>query len=296
MDSPRPRARTNTSRNAPHPYAGLTAGFATKHDKIPLVAPYFESALSVSIDLVDFDTDTLGTFSGETPRSGSAIDTALTKARIAAESSADGLGLGSEGSIGPSNDMPFVISDLEILAFVDLRREITISEYAVSHSVPTISTRVRTNDEFEDHLSLRGFPEHGVIVKRGDGVLAPVFKGLHSFEDVHEAVHTCASRSSDGLAIIESDLRANHCPSRRPTIADAALQLALRLRELCPKCDTPGWGVVSHLRGVPCSSCNFLVPVPSHQINGCSACSFRQTSIRALHTTVDPSRCPRCNP
>lgn len=296
MDSRKPRARIEVLPSDRHPYVGLTAGFATKHRKVPLVRPDFHATLSMEILEVPFDTDTLGTFSGETPRPGTALETAYAKARIAADANENGLGLGSEGTIGPSASIPFVISDIEIVAFVDDRRGLRIAEHAVSHDIRTIALTVEPHAEFRSKLAAAGFPDHGVIVKPADGAMVPLHKGLHDFERVRSAVRVCAIASSDGRARIESDLRADHCPSRRPAITAAARRLALRLRERCPSCETPGWGVVRAERGVPCSLCGEMVDIVAREILGCGACNEHRPAAKPLMTNADPSRCPRCNP
>lgn len=296
MDSRKPRAKIEATPALPHPYTGLTAGFATKHDKTELVVPHFGALLDVSVVPVDFDTDTFGTFSGEVAREGSALDTALRKARVGAESSVDSLGIGSEGTIGPSHQLPLLTANAEIVAFVDLRRGISVTEHTISHSIRTIAMTVQPHGNYHAALAAGGFPDHGVIVKPADGELTPMFKGLHSFADVDSAVRVCSISSADGKARIESDFRANHCPSRRPAIAEAGHRLALRLRACCPTCSAPGWGVVTYERGVPCSLCGEIVDLPTREVLGCTACGEQRPAVRPIRTSIDPSRCPLCNP
>lgn len=296
MVSRKPRARIETAPSLPHPYAGLTVGFATKHDKARLVAPHFASVLSVSVDTVEFDTDSLGTFSRETKRRGSAIDTAFEKARIGAEADANGLGLGSEGTIGPSHELPLLTSDIEVLAFVDSCRDIAVYEHVTSHTIRAISMTVEPHGDYHARLVAGGFPEHAVIVMPADGQTTPMFKGLHTRREVDSAVRVCAVASSTGTARIESDFRAGHCPSRQPAIGQAALRLATRLRQQCPSCDAPGWGFVSYDRGVPCSMCDEIVDIPFREVQGCTACDERRVAAHPIRTTVSPERCPRCNP
>ena len=274
----------------------MTAGFATKHGKEAVVAPHFASSLSMSVAVVDFDTDTLGTFTGEVERKGSVLDAAFEKARAGAESSADGLGLGSEGAIGPSHELPLLMSDVEVLAFVDLRRGTAVSEFVTSHSIKIIGITVRPHTDYHSRLASGSFPDHGVIVLPADGSMSPVFKGLHSFDEVDSAVRVCAVASSNGNARIETDLRANHCPSRRAAISEVASRLATRLRTQCPDCEAPGWGVVSYEHGVPCSLCGDVVAVPAREVLGCSACGARHVATTPIRTSVSPARCPRCNP
>ena len=65
-----------------HPYAGKSAVLATLHKKGNLIAPEFAKILKMSVEEVAIDTDSLGTFSGEIERIGSAKEIALKKARL----------------------------------------------------------------------------------------------------------------------------------------------------------------------------------------------------------------------
>ncbi len=78
---------------------------ATKHQKEQVLAPVFKKILGAEIWVPqDFDTDQFGTFSFEVPREFNAYETAVRKAKKAAEECGAGLVIASEGSFGPHPD------------------------------------------------------------------------------------------------------------------------------------------------------------------------------------------------
>ena len=101
-----------------HPYRGITAAFATKHLKEKIITPIF-SQLDIKITTANVDTDLFGTFTGETPRVGTARQVVLKKARQGISDSGLSFALASEGSIGPDAVTPFILSDIECMAWVD---------------------------------------------------------------------------------------------------------------------------------------------------------------------------------
>ena len=85
------------------------AVLATRHGKGPAFARAL-SPLGMEVVLADaVDTDAFGTFSGERPRTLSALDTAQAKARAALGSGSWALGLASEGTYGPHPEAPVLV-------------------------------------------------------------------------------------------------------------------------------------------------------------------------------------------
>ncbi len=282
---------------AEHPYAGATAVLATKHDKLPLIAPPLEDAVGLRVEAVAIDTDTLGTFTGDIPRQGPPLDTAIAKARLGMNAAVRPLGLASEGSIGPDPAMPFVHSDREIVVLVDDENGIIVWESHSSWDIIANSTSVGPDGDLGPFLSQARFPEHQLIVRPNCGTVHPIHKGISSLDHLTAAVAECAAAATDGLARVETDLRAHACPSRRAVIAAAAERLADRIATRCPACGAPGWGRVDVLLGIPCAWCGTEVPRPRAEIDGCVACEHRQTrSIVSAEVRADPGECPYCNP
>ncbi len=282
---------------ADHPYTGGTAVLATKHDKLPLIAPPLEAAVGLRVEAVAVDTDALGTFTGDILRQGSPLDTAIAKARLGMNAAGRPLGLASEGSIGPDPSMPLVHSDREIVVLVDDKKGIVVWESHSSWDVVASSTSVGPDEDLGLFLSQARFPGHLLIVRPNCGALHPIHKGIASLAHLTAAVAECAAAATDGSARVETDLRAHACPSRRAVIAVAAERLANRVAARCPACGAPGWGRIDVLRGVPCAWCGTEVPRPRAEIDGCVDCEHRRTrSIVSAEVRADPGECPYCNP
>ena len=295
-----PEATIRSSRaweQVDHPYTGKGAVLATKHDKLPLIAPPLEQAVGLRVKAVAVDTDALGTFTGDIPRQGPPLDTAIAKARLGMHAAGRPLGLASEGSIGPDPAMPFVHSDREIVVFVDDENGIVVWESHSSWDIVASSTCAGSDEDLGPFLSQARFPEHQLIVRPNRGAVDPIHKGISNLDHLTAAVAECAAAAADGLARVETDLRAHACPSRRAVIAAAAERLADRIASRCPACGAPGWGRVDVLVGVPCAWCGTEVPRPRAEIDGCVACDHRQTrAVVSAETRADPGECPYCNP
>lgn len=279
-----------------HPYRGWRAVLATMHEKLPLIAPAMHRGVGLDVYDVAVDTDQLGTFTGDVARTGTPWDTAIAKARLGMNATGSRLGLASEGSIGPSPSVPFLIADVELVVVVDDELGIIIGETATQYDIVTIAADITPGDNIETLLQRGGFPEHGLTVKPAGGQSTPLHKGIHDHAVLDRLIGECATVSSDGRAHLETDLRAHHCPSRRPIIAAAACRLAERLAACCPTCTTPGWGIVGVELGVPCEHCGLLVQVPNADIYACASCDHEQRVPRTEPTMADPSWCEWCNP
>ncbi|MHB8188771.1 MAG: DUF6671 family protein, partial [Dermatophilaceae bacterium] len=289
--------RTTGWDHPDHPYAGRTAVLSTKHDKLPLIGPPLERAVGLRVEAVAVDTDTLGTFTGDIPRLGSPLDTAIAKARLGMSATGQDLGIASEGSIGPHPALPFVIADRELVVLVDDSAGIVVWETHSSWDIVTATTTVRPGESLEAFITQAGFPTHQLIVRPNSGHAQPIYKGVTSLGDLATAISECASVATDGFARVETDLRAHACPSRRTVIADAAERLACRIAARCPACGAPGWGRIDVLLGVPCAWCGTDIARPRAEIDGCPACEHRETRpVISSETRADPGECPICNP
>ncbi len=275
-------------------YHGSWASLATRHDKGPLISPAMSDILGLAVHTVDVDTDSLGTFTGEIERVGSMFDVAVAKARLGMTASGHSIGIASEGSIAPPPDVPWVVRDLELVVLVDDSRNLAIGELASSYDIVTVSDVVSPDDDLHELVRRADFPRHGLVVRPSAGPADAVTKGIVTRSGLLDAVRLAAESSTDGRAIVETDLRAHMCPSRRPTIAAAARNLAERMARLCPSCDGPGWGTLRFEAGAECEECGEETPVIRFEIDGCASCGHERRS--EITPTVDPSRCAWCNP
>lgn len=243
------------------------------------------------------DTDQLGTFTGEIPRPGPPLDTAIAKARLGMAATGSALGLASEGSIGPHPASHFVTADIEIVVLVDADRDVVVWATATGIDILAAAQALEPGRDLTALPGRFDLPGHAVIVRPNQGPPEPVCKGLRDLADIEAAVAKCAAASPDGQARVETDLRAHVWPSRRPTIRLAAERLASRLAARCPACASPGWGPVDVVKGVPCDWCGTPVDDLRAEADGCPACGHRaERPVVAPGATADPGRCPHCNP
>lgn len=275
-----------------HPYRGISAAFATKHLKEEVVAPIFGS-IGIEVIVPKIDTDLLGTFSGEIPRNGSPKEIVLKKAHLGISESGLSYAIASEGTIGPDPIIPFVVSDIECMAWVDINRNIEIVEFYQSLEIVASAITISKGDSFADFLKSADFPNHSLIAKPESGV-GKIYKGINNFEYLELAIDEL---SKDGEKIIlENDLRANHSPSRQKNIAIVAQRLVDRLKALCPKCQAPGWGVVGFLYGASCRECQRIEEKSVlGKILGCSSCDHK-VEMENEKEFINPAECSFCNP
>lgn len=252
-------------------------------------------ACGLHVVAVEIDTDIFGTFAGEVPRTSSPLDTAITKARRGMEVSGLSIGLASEGSFGPFAQVPMLLANTEIIVLVDDEHGIAIHESDFVVSPPTLYVEVMDGDDITSLLEQAQFPSHGLIV-RPLHKMQPIVKGIHDEETLVAAIERCMNKSSDDVVIVQSDLRAHHCPSRREVIRNVAEKLAQRMSSLCPHCECPGWGVIRVKRGAPCSHCNYPTNGKVSDIFGCASCAYEDEVLPDEKVTVDPRHCPMCNP
>lgn len=281
----------------PLPYPDPRVALATLHGKALALGPAL-GAVGLRIEPVAVDTDALGTFAGEIERSGTAREVVIEKARRGMAASGLRLGIATEASFGPDPVLGFLPLHHELLAFVDEHHGQVIVLESSSHDTNWQSKAVRSLEQAEPLLLAAGFPEHAVLVKpNAFSPGLPVTKGLRERAAVAAAIEAAAAVSSDGLARVETDMRAHCNPTRMRRIAALGQQLARRLATPCPACAAPGFGCHSTRPGLPCSGCGAATELVRTEQHVCAACGHAEERPRADgRTTADPGACPFCNP
>ncbi len=294
-------------------YKGSLAVLTTKHQKFKAIATPMRAGLGLNLLTVNFDTDTLGTFTGEVERKGSARENALKKARIGMAMAGKKLGIASEGSFGPHPLVPFLSAGEETMAFIDDKLKIEVVEQMLSLKSNFAHCSVQRFEELSDFLKRVKFPSHAVIVRPNFnrtnwvsnlssklGISIPpqqIFKGITNQEELQEAFEHCRTISEDGLVLIQSDMRAHLNPTRLRLIRQLAIKLARRLAHGCSVCGCPGWGVTGVVSGLPCRDCRFPSDLPKLEVFACPSCTHQETLPRRDGVlNVDPMNCEMCNP
>jgi len=280
-------------------FTGRRAVLATMHGKEQSIAPVFLATLNlIVVPAKGVDTDALGTFSGEIPRRGTMLETAVAKARLGMECTRLPFGLASEGSFGPHPLFPMIPAGFELLAFVDDERGTTIHESLVIDDTNFAHLVTAPKGPMAKFLDQVGFPSHGLIVRPNVGnTEAALAKGIVDLPVLTSAIAAAAVLSDDGCARVETDMRAHLNPTRMRSLTGLATRLADRLSICCPSCAAPGWGRVKVIRGLPCEMCDTPTEWVMFEVFGCAACTHQEERPRADGLTqTGAANCPACNP
>lgn len=283
---------------APHSsFRERRAVLATMHGKEAAIAPAFEAALGLRIEVPEaLDTDQFGTFSGEVKRAGSMEDALLAKAQYGLAQSGLDLAIASEGSFGPHPQIPFIAVGLEKLLLLDLSTNFTAMEQHIDTSPCYHSWETDCVDRIKSRLQSVGFPDQAMIARPNKSP-GPVVKGIGDWDTLEAAVRLCSMQSADGLAFIQTDMRAFHNPRRMQAITILAGKMAQRLSLACPACAAPGWGLKRVSTGLPCAACAAPTGWVREEILGCFSCPAELPRPRSDGLqSADPAHCPYCNP
>lgn len=264
-------------------------GLLSLHGKEQILAPALAQRWQARLSITqDFDTDSLGTFSGEVERRMSPLECALHKARLALALTGGEFGLGSEGSFGPS-PWGFGVINQELIACVPARGEWCV---VGCHAAPVAVGECCFGDADQQALFWQHLPEGQGVMLIGEGRVA---KGLRTREQANCQLSDWYGAQIPPDLRIAYDLRAHQSPLRRETIALAANNLLERLDSRCPACTRPGFWPDKRETGLPCADCGCPTSSLKRRLACCDACGHQQSSaVEARYS--DPTHCPRCNP
>ena len=277
-------------------YKGSTVALLTQHGKERVVAPLLASTIGCRVlKVTGFDTDQLGTFTRDIPRSGTQVEAARTKARTGMALANLALGLASEGSFGPDPFIGMAPWNVEMIVWID---DISGIEVVGVASGKTNFSHLLTTDweQAEAFARATGFPEHGLVVRPRHEDDTRIRKGITDWETLRETFRWACSESDNGHAFLETDVRAHMNPMRMDIVAEATRNLARKLCSLCPACKTPGFQIVERVPGLPCKDCGAPTRETRAEVYGCLRCAHRVTRERTDQTYADPGRCDHCNP
>jgi hypothetical protein len=277
-------------------FKGRTLIIATKHKKEKVIAPILEKELGVKcIVLPDLDTDQLGTFTGEIERKDDPLTTARNKCQLAMESANCDLSIANEGSFGPHPHIFFIPADDEILLLVDKKNNLEISASLLSTETNFNQAEIKTEKELRAFADEAQFPSHGLILRKAKNDFSDIVKNIKSVDQLKSVFNRFISNY--GMAYVETDMRAMNNPTRLKVIEDTTQKLVAKIKSCCPSCNTPGFGIVSAEKGLPCQWCNFPTKGILNYIYKCQRCSFSKVE-QYPHGKIaeDPMYCDVCNP
>ncbi len=277
-------------------FSGRKLLIATKHKKEEVIAPILEEELGVTcfVDL-NFDTDQLGTFTGEIDRLEDPVATVRNKCLMAMELTNCDLAVASEGSFGPHPSFFFAHADDEFLILIDKKNNLEIIIRELSLETNFNGTLLTSVDELHEFAKNYNFPSHALIIRESASANKEIIKGITNWELLLEAFDYYLKKN--GNVYIETDMRAMYNPTRMNVIKNATKKLVKKILSCCPNCKTPGFGVSEVKPGLPCKMCNLPTKSTLSYMYKCDKCSFeKEEKYPHEKQSEDPMYCDFCNP
>jgi hypothetical protein len=269
---------------------------ATMHHKESVIAPLLEKELAVNCFVPDhFDTDILGTFSGEIERKDDTLTTARKKCLMAMGLTNCDLGIASEGSFGPHPNIFIATADDEILILIDKKNNLEIVVRELSLETNFNASKINTYAELQEFANTVQFPSHAILLKSTENEIPVIVKGIQSWELLKESYEKLVSYAFPIEA--ETDMRALFNPTRMKVIEKATQKLIEKIKSLCPKCKTPGFGIILAKPGLPCEWCKSETESIKSYVYQCQKCQHELEKIFPNNKQFeDPMYCNYCNP
>jgi len=261
-----------------------SAVLLTRHQKATWIASALAEADFQIVEHTGFDTDQLGTFSGQIKRKKDAKATAEHKAKLACELTQSRYGLGSEGSFF-LHPIANVTWEQEFICLLDSKKNKAV--FGVSEGPATVTAQTIESTEAVHDIGLYAGEQKWMW----QDTAMKWHKAL-TLQDLHTLITD--KKVTFPFAIVP-DYRAMHCPGRQTMIAHAANNLVHRLMSVCPQCGATDFVYEKPQTGLPCSACS----LPTTQAKGwwaeCAECGYK--NIKAVSEThADPVNCAFCNP
>jgi len=277
-------------------FENRTLLIVTKHKKEQVIAPLFEKHFGVkTLVAIDFDTDILGTFTGEIERKNSPLETAKQKCLLAMQLYQCDMAIASEGSFGPHPAYFFTNADDEFLFFIDTKNDIEIYERELSVNTNFNGDEISNRKELLVFAENAKFPEHALILRNAKDNNKEIIKGINTMQMLLEVYEKMSEKYNK--VYVETDMRAMYNPSRMAVIEIATEKLISKIKSVCPACATPGFAATNVERGLPCGLCGLPTRTVINEIYNCRKCSFSSKKIlNSTKTTEDPIFCDNCNP
>ncbi|MGK7390701.1 MAG: DUF6671 family protein [Candidatus Cyclobacteriaceae bacterium M2_1C_046] len=277
-------------------FEGRKLLIATKHEKEKAIAPLLTENLGVEVIVSEnFDTDTLGTFSGEVERKDNPLNTARKKCIQAMDLYDCDLSIASEGSFGPHPHLLFVPADEEILVFIDRLNDLEIITRTISTETNFAGEEISKEEQLVEFAERAKFPSHALILRSEKSTTKEIVKGITDWELLKESFHRFLKKQ--GSVYIETDMRAMYNPMRMNVIQEATQKLLEKIKSCCPQCATPGFGVTEVKVGLPCKWCDSPTRSTLSYLYICNKCAFTKEQLHPHgKTSEEPMYCDLCNP
>jgi len=277
-------------------FAGRKVLIATKHKKELVLSPILEKELVVTCFVSEqFDTDTLGTFSGEIERKHDALTTLRNKCIHAANASKSDLVIASEGSFGAHPSIFFAHANQELVMLKDFKNDLEIIAKEISLETNFNGEKISNEKDLLTFAEKVNFPSHALILKSDEVNFSTIFKGIQSENELLEKFYELNNKN--GFVYVETDMRAMFNPTRMKVIEKATWQLIEKIKSLCPTCQTPGFDIVDAVSGLPCELCKNPTRSTLYYLYQCKKCNHSSKKMFPRGITYEePTYCDTCNP
>lgn len=281
-------------------FHGRIGILSTMHGKEKVIAPIMKEELGIEIVVPDnLNTDSFGTFTREIARSGNQLEAAKQKALHGLKLTKEKLAFSNEGSFGPHPFNPYAAINIELVLMLDQEYDLEIVGEAISSSTNFGHKTIKSVEEAMEFAEKAGFPEHGMVIRSSESTKdkKKIRKGIHSKAELEDAVTQMLKKYPFGQAVVETDMRAIHNPTRMNQIKLATEDLIRKIKTLCPSCSTPGFTLSEKKKGLPCIDCGFPTDLVRAHIYTCKKCNTtEEIQFPNGKTNADPSQCLFCNP
>jgi hypothetical protein len=242
-----------------------------------------------------FDTDVLGTFTGEVERQLTPVEAAVKKCQLALDVFGGDLAFANEGSFGPHPYIPFTACDDELVVLVDQLNGIQIIERHISTETNFNHSFVHSWEELEAFAEQVGFPSHRLILRINPHAALAITKGLNDWDELKERFEWLQREYKKVYA--ETDMRACYNPTRMSVIQMAVEKLVARTNTLCPLCSCPGFGITDYQSGLPCEWCGLPTLSVLYKKHTCVKCGFQKEVYYPKNKKHESAQfCEHCNP
>jgi hypothetical protein len=269
---------------------------ATKHKKDRVIAAMLEKAIEVNCTLpLLFDTDELGTFSGEVERKLDPLSTARLKCERAMEETGCDLAIASEGSFGQHPTIIFAPADDEIVLLVDRKNNLEVIGRKISTDTNFGGKEISSVEEGLEFAQKKGFPDHAMILRNDQNSVEIIQKNINEESRLIHFLEGLFKNSK--TAWIETDMRALYNPKRMKVIEEATDNLIQNILNCCPACDAPGFQVDEVESGLPCGLCSMPTRSTLAFKYRCSVCNSIERKLNPHgKENENPMYCDLCNP
>ncbi|WP_394771881.1 DUF6671 family protein, partial [Mucilaginibacter sp.] len=238
-------------------FTGRKLLIATKHEKEKVITPLLEKALGVKCFVAEnFDTDILGTFTGEVERTDDPVSTARSKCLIAMSLNDCDLAIASEGSFGVHPFLFFIYADDEIVMFIDKKNDLEITARELSTETNFNGEKIKTEKQLFDFAEKSKFPSHALILRKSKEDYTEIIKGITDRGQLKKYFNEFLEKYA--VAYVETDMRAMYNPTRMSVIGRAVQKLVDKINSYCSQCNTPGFGITEAKPGLPCNLCGSI--------------------------------------